>query len=51
MNNIIWFLTDTDFQSEWANSSLLDKIFLIYTTTGLIFFELLSFLSIMDIIF
>ena len=51
MNSIIWFLTDTDFAAEWVESSFFQRLLLIYTTGGLLFFEILSFLSIFDVIF
>lgn len=34
MNELIWFLTDTDFSKEWNKSSFLGKINLCYTTFG-----------------
>ena len=51
MNDIIWFLTDIDFVAEWSKSSFMEKVSLLYTTSGLLFFEMLFFLSVIDIIF
>lgn len=42
MQSLIWFLTDTDFSKEWSESSILGKIGLLYTTSGIILCEIMS---------
>ena len=49
MNELIWFLTDTDFSEEWNKSSFLGKIGLIYTTFGILLFECFSLIFIFNI--
>lgn len=41
INFIIWLLTDIDLKKEWSKSSTLQKIDMIYTVIGFIFFEIL----------
>lgn len=50
MNDLIWFLTDTNFSEEWDNSSLFGKISLIYTTLGILLFEILSLIFIFNVL-
>lgn len=50
MNNLIWFLTDTDFAQEWRKGTIFSKIKLCYVTGGLLFFEGLNILIALDFI-
>ena len=51
MNTIIWFLTDTDFKTEWKTNNIYGKFKLLYVTGGLLFCEALSFLFLIELIF
>ena len=51
MNKLIWFLTDTDFETEWKTSNIYGKIKLLYITGGFLLCEALTFLFFLDLIF
>lgn len=50
INTILWILTDTDFSDEWNQSSLIEKIELIYTTAGFLCCWLINLLLLSDMI-
>jgi len=50
MNDLIWFLTDTDFEEEWRFASFLQKVELLYTTIFIVILYPLNFLLLYDFV-